>query len=186
MRYAALITVLAVLTLTSQVGAGIVVIDFESDPVGDIAGGTLVKKFGFGTVTFTGLGLRIRQFGDPFPFTRVLSTASDTQPIMVTFSGATADFITITNLINGKYTGEIDIIDGWAFDSDNVLLDFQSNSDMFHTLTGPGIASAMYAENSPGEGYVIDDFTFQIPGPGGLALLSIAAVVGGRRRRRAV
>ena len=184
MRYATLVTVLALLMLTSHARAGLL-IDFESDPVGPIAGDTLVKNFGFGTVTFTGLGLQIRQFNAPWPSTRVLSTTGDAGPITVTFSGATANFITITNIINGTYTLEVDIIDGSAFDSGGFLIDFQSNSNTFHTLTGPGIASAVYIENFVGQGFVMDDFTFQVPAPGSLALLALGAVGVRRKRKRA-
>ena len=182
LRY--VLVIAAVVGLLAPVARAGFIIDFESDPVGPIGGETLVKIFGFGTVTFTGPGLRIRQFGAPFPDTRVLSTAADGGPIMVTFSGATANFITITNIVNGTYSGEIDIIDGTAFDINNVVIDFQSNSDTFHTLTGPGIASAIYVPHFPGDGFVMDDFTFQIPAPGALGLLGVAGLLGTRRRRR--
>ena len=140
------------------------VIDFESVPVGPLPDETLVVVLDDVTVIFKGPGLQIRQFDDPFPFTRVLSSQFDAGPIKAAFDGATADFVEIENIINGTYTGEVDVIDGTAFDAGGNILDFQSNADTIHHLEGPGIASVMYVENAPGQGFVLDNFAFEIGG----------------------
>src|SRR5688572_25940396 len=76
-------------------------IDFESENVGLVPGGVLTYTFGNYSVEFSGPGLTIRQFGSPFPTSKVLSTSGDAGPIDVTFIGTSVNFTQWENLING-------------------------------------------------------------------------------------
>lgn len=175
------IAVIAILPTTLL--AVVVVIDFEDQPVGSYLGETVTITAGGIDVTFTGPGLRIRQFGDPFPNTRVLSTNSDAGPIMVTFGGGfTATYVEFENLINDRYTSEIDSPCGTAYDAFEVVLDAACNSNTIHHLDGPGIAKVVYVEGSPNEGFVVDNFAF-VPEPATICLLGLGSLILLRRRR---
>lgn len=179
------------LAATGPLRAEPITITFDEIPVGMIPGGTLTLNVGGIEVTFSGLGLQIRQFGAPFPSTRVLSTLTDIQPITVTFGGGiTADLVEVENLINGRFTSEIDVIRGDAFDPSNVLLDSASNSNTIHRLVGPDIARVVYDDvaGPHGNGYVLDNFTFTpVPEPTSIALLGlgVCGALGYGWRRRA-
>lgn len=142
------------------------VIDFENQPFGNVAGETLVIESDGVTVTFTGIGLQIRTLGGGFDETycqsRYLSTSGDSEEITVTFSSSVND-VTILNPINGSVTGEIDEIDGEAYDAGDALLDSFSNADVLPTLIGPGITRVTYDDVSDGNGYVIGALSFNEP-----------------------
>lgn len=160
------------------------VITFETVPVGLIAGDSITINAGGVNVTFTGAGLRIRQFSTPYPNTRVLSTLFDKNPITATFgSGYTADYVEIENIINGRFIAETDVIGGTAYNANNLVLDTKTNSNTIHHLGGPGIASIVYDDIPDGQGYVLDNFTF-VPEPSSLALVGLMGLFVGRRRVR--
>jgi hypothetical protein len=154
-------------------GAGQVgFIDFEDQPVGFIVGGTLTVNAAGIPVTFSGLGLNIREFGPPFPPTKVLSTAVDSQSIIVTFgASAQLNYAEIENLINGRFTDEVDIIKGTAFNLANLPIDTETSAATILRLDGPGIVRVQY-DDSESTGYVIDNFRFEVvPEPTTLLLV---------------
>jgi hypothetical protein len=155
-------TAMAVVAAVSACVSMVDVITFEAMPLGPVPGGALVVDVGEFSVTFTAIGLVVRQFDDPFPFTHVLSSEFDAGPITATFEGGTADFVEIENIINGTYTAEVDVIVGTAFDLGGKQIDFAANADTIHHLDGPGIASVVYTENMPGQGFVMDNFAFEV------------------------
>jgi hypothetical protein len=163
------------------------IIDFESLAVGPIPGGTLLITAEGVDVTFSGPGLTIRQFGSPFPNTRVLSTTLDAGPITITFGGGFAtSMVSFENIINGRFTPEVDSPIGTAYNALNNVVDMEQNSNTIHVLSGPGIVRVVYTEGSQGEGFVMDNFEFQVvPEPTTWILtgagIGILAIV--RRRR---
>jgi len=165
-----------------------ITIDFESEPVGVYGGGSVTITVGAIPVHFSGPGLQIRQFGSPFPNTRVLSTSADAGPITISFGGGfLADYVEFENIVNGRYTSEVDSPIGTAYDSASNVLDTLQSSATIHRLNGPGIASVVYTEAATGEGFVIDNFTFDgtvVPEPSSLwlAAAGIVAILIGRRR----
>lgn len=158
-------------------------IDFESENVGPVPGGVLTYNFGGYSVEFSGPGLQIRQFGSPFPNTKVLSTSGDAGPIDVKFIGASVNFTQWENIINGTYTGEVDTPIGTAYDAFNNIVDSAQNSNTLFVLQGPGIVKCSYLEGNPGEGFVMDNFSWTVPTPGTVGLVGAAGLAAMRRRR---
>jgi hypothetical protein len=158
-------------------------IDFESESVGPVPGGVLTYNFGGYSVEFSGPGLQIRQFNSPFPNTKVLSTNGDAGPIDVKFIGTSVGYTQWENIINGTYTGEVDTPIGTAYDSLNNIVDSAQNSNTLFVLQGPGIVRCSYLEGNPGEGFVMDNFSWQVPSPGAMGLFGAAGLVAVRRRR---
>ncbi len=169
--------------LTASV-ASAVDFDFESVPTGPLAGDILMLTSQGVNVTFTALGLQIRDFGGSFGGAgHVLSSESDAGPITVTFDQAVLS-VSFENIINGRYSGEIDFIDAWAYDAANNLVDSVSASAAdFITLSGGGIVKVVWQEAIPGEGFVVDNVSFTIPAPAATALLAFGAMLSTRRRR---
>jgi hypothetical protein len=157
--------------------------DFESVPSGGIAGDMLVLSSQGVNVAFSATGLQIRDFGAGFGGAgHVLSSQDDAGPITVEFDQAVQS-VTFENIINGRYTGEVDFIDGWAYDAGNNLVDSVSGSDAdFLTLSGGGIVKVVWAESNSGEGFVVDNVSFTVPAPASIALLGLGAVAARRRR----
>lgn len=157
------IKILIALVCLSSTPAFAAVIDFEDQPFGALAGETLVVDIDGITVTFQGTGLQIRSLGGDFDTaygqTRYLSTDGDSQQITVTFSGGSAEYVTILNPINGTVTGEVDIIDAEALDGGDGTLDSVTSSDELLTLNGPGIVKVTYDDD--GTGYVIGYLEFE-------------------------
>lgn len=178
---------LTVLSVSVAMGAawsaGAQTIDFESETVGPVPGEVLTYNFGGYSVEFSGPGLRIRQEGSPFPTTKTLSTNGDAGPIEVKFIGTSVNYTQWENIINGTYTGEVDTPIGTAFDAFNNVVDSDQNSNTFFVLEGPGIVRCSYIEGSPGEGFVMDNFSWQVPAPGSAGLIGIAGLLAMRRRR---
>lgn len=173
----------AALSLGTSGAAQAQLIDFESENVGPVPGGVLTYNFGTYSVEFSGPGLRIRQEGGPFPNTKTLSTNGDAGPIEVKFIGTSVNYTQWENIINGTYTGEVDTPIGTAFDAFNNIVDSDQNSNTFFILQGPGIVKCSYSEGSPGEGFVMDNFSWEVPSPGAVGLLGIAGLTAVRRRR---
>lgn len=176
--------------LSVAISGNALTIDFNSYTPGTIAGGSLAVAIGSTTVTFVGPGLKIRDVSLGGVTNRVLSTSIDAGPITATFgAGYTAGYVEITNWLDGSLTTEVDIIDGTAFNSTPVQIDFLSSSNLIHRLNGPGIASVSYKEYSAGQGFVLDNFTFEgrssVP-DGGSSLLLLGGALGllGLVRRR--
>jgi hypothetical protein len=169
------------------------VIDFQSFPVGAIAGGSTTITVDGVDVRFSAPGLQIRDitsFGFPAGSSRVLSSTTDAGPIQVDFlNGFTADFVDFQNWINGTYTTEVDTPLGIAYDAAHNVLDTYQGSATIHHLNGPGIAEAIYT--APSTGFVLDNFTFrgsssQVPEGGStLVLLGLSglALFGARCRQ---
>jgi len=186
-----LLCLVAVISLSCSLGfAAPLTIDFEGEPVGVYGGGSVTITVGAIPVTFTAPGLRIRQFGPPFPNSRVLSSSADAGPITVSFgAGFLADYVEFENIVNGRFTSEVDSPIGTAYDMASNVLDTLQTSATIHHLDGPGIASAVYVESVTGEGFVLDNFTFEgevVPEPSSLwlAAAGIAAIFFGRKRIR--
>ncbi|MCL4221181.1 MAG: PEP-CTERM sorting domain-containing protein [Phycisphaerales bacterium] len=157
--------------------------NFEDVPDGPIFGDTLVLTSQGVNVTFSATGLQIRDFGGAFGNAgHVLSSASDAGPITAVFSQAVLS-VTFENLINGRYSGEVDFIDGWAYDANNDLVDSVSGSAAdFLTLSGPGIVRVVWQEANQFEGFVVDNVSFTVPAPASLALVGLGGLVARRRR----
>ncbi len=157
--------------------------DFEAVAVGGIAGETLILSSQGTNVTFTGPGLEIRDFGSLFGNAgHVLSSTFDAGPITVDFSQAVQS-VSFENLINGRYDGEVDYINGWAYDANNNLVDSVSASAAdFITLSGAGIVRVVWQEANSGEGFVVDNVSFTIPAPATIALVGLGGLVARRRR----
>ena len=166
--------------------AGPITIDFEGQPVGLYPGGTVTITAGGIPVIFQGPGLRIRQFGAPFPNTRVLSSYLDAGPITVLFPvGLSAIYVEFENIVNGRYTLEVDKPIGTAYDIGNNILDMLQSSADWHHLDGPGIVKVVYVEGAQFEGFVIDNFRFEaIPEPATMWLAAVGVLVFLVRRRR--
>ncbi|MBX3323990.1 MAG: hypothetical protein KF757_13495 [Phycisphaeraceae bacterium] len=158
--------------------------DFEAVPAGPVVGDILMLSSQGVNVTFSALGLQVRDFGASFGNTgHVLSSEFDSGPITVTFDQAVLS-VSFENVINGRYSGEIDFIDAWAYDAANNLVDSVSASAAdFITLSGSGIVKVVWQEAISGEGFVVDNVSFTIPTPAATALLGFGALVATRRRR---
>jgi len=158
------------------------VIDFQDQPVGSYAGGTVTicclarsapsgSPAGGVDVTFTGAGLLIRDLGSQFPAgaSRVLSTApSDLQPITATLGGGvTTNFVQIHNWINGRYTGEVDTIKMTAYDAAGNEIASVTSSNEFISISSPdiGIAKVTFDDVpvNGNDGYVLDEFQIVPP-----------------------
>lgn len=174
--------VLVAMGLAASV-ASAVDFDFQSVPAGPIAGDTLLLASQGVNVTFMAPGLQIRDFGGSFGNAgHVLSSFNDAGPITVTFDQAVLS-VSFENLINGRYTGEVDFIDAVAFDSNNNVVDSISGSAAdFITLSGSGIVKVIWTESNSGEGFVVDNVSFTIPSPASAALLGLGALAARRRR----
>ncbi len=160
--------------------AGGVDFDFEDQSIGFIPGETLVLTSQGVDVTFSGLGLNIRDLPAAFSAGNVLSSSGDTGPITVSFS-QNIEMVSFENLINGRFTGEVDEIDGWAYDSDDNLVDsFTASTSDFAVLTGD-ISYVVWEASSTG--FVVDNVSFAIPSPSAAALLGLGGLVASRRRR---
>lgn len=157
--------------------------NFEDVPSGPILGDTLMLSSQGVTVTFSATGLQVRDFGGAFGNAgHVLSSDSDAGPITAVFSQAVLS-VSFENLVNGRYSGEVDFIDGWAYDAGNNLVDSVSGSTAdFLTLSGPGIVRVVWQEANSGEGFVVDNVSFTVPAPGSLALVGVGGLVARRRR----
>jgi hypothetical protein len=170
-------------------------INFESEPFGAIAGGTLVVPVPGGTITITGTGLQIRSL--PPAFTpafglKHLSTLSDIQPITFALSaGLIADSVSIINPVSGVSSGEIDTIMLEAFNAAAMSIGSTTSSATMISIVVPGIASVV-TDDVGSTGYVIDEITFDlralaVPEPGTLALfgLGLAGLGVARGRKKA-
>lgn len=156
--------------------------NFEDVPSGPVVGETLVLSSQGVNVTFSASGLQIRDFGGFANAGHVLSSTLDAGPITALFSQAVLS-VSFENLINGRYSGEVDFIDGWAYDANNNLVDSVLGSAAdFITLSGPGIVRVVWQEANPGEGFVVDNVSFTVPAPASLALVGLAGLVARRRR----
>ena len=167
-------------------------IDFEGVTNADISADTLVISTAAGNVTFTGVGLRIRDLPSSFPLGNVLSTTGDTQPITVTFApGVELLYAEVENRINGRFTSEVDVIVANAFDATSTVLDTETSSATILRMDGPGITRLTYDDSTPTTGYVLDNFVFEVadsvpvPAPAALLLLGTALAGLTTMRRRA-
>jgi hypothetical protein len=169
--------------------SSIFVFDFESLPVGAIAGGSIVLTQGGVSVRFTGPGLQIRDVsGLGVGSDRVLSTSFDAGPITAEFlNGFAASYVDFRNWlpIGGS---EVDYVLGKSYDSGSNLLDTEQNANAIFHLSGGAITKVVYVEATTGQGFLLDNFTFEpIPeNNGSLALLflgSLALVI--RKRQSA-
>lgn len=176
------IAVLATLSLTASAALA-TDFDFESVPVGPLAGDTLVLTSQGVNVTFSANALQIRDFGGNFGNAgHVLSSWDDAGPITAVFSQAVQS-VSFENIINGRYSSEVDFIDGWAYDAGNNLVDSVSGSSAdFLTLSGAGIVRVVWQEANVGGGFVVDNVSFVIPAPGSLALVGFGGLFARRRR----
>ena len=130
----------------------------------DIVGDTLSVTVDGVSLTFSGNGLTLRDF-DAFGIGLALSTNNDAGPITVTFGGGyLANNVAFNNpLYIG--TSEVDNPIGTAYDiGGTVIASVQSGANL-HFIAGPGIASVVYTEGSPGEGFVMGDFQFNVAPP---------------------
>lgn len=157
--------------------------NFEDVPAGPIFGDTLVLNSQGVNVTFSALGLQVRDFGPSFGNAgHVLSSEFDAGPITALFSNAVQS-VSFENVINGRYGSEVDFVDAWAYDVNDNLVDSVSGSAAdFITLSGAGIVRVVWQEANSGEGFVVDNVAFMVPAPGSLALLGLGGLVARRRR----
>tara|TARA_R110002073_G_scaffold37866_1_gene108912 strand:- start:64978 stop:65574 length:597 start_codon:yes stop_codon:yes gene_type:complete len=163
--------------------AGVVDFDFEAQAAGGVAGEMMTLNSQGVDVTFSATGLQIRDFGASFGGAgHVLSSAGDAGPITAEFSSG-VNFVSFENLINGRYDSEVDMIDGWAYDAaDNLVDSFSGSTADFATLTGD-IWRVVYQESVPFAGFVMDNFSFRVPAPSAMALLGMGGLMASRRRR---
>jgi hypothetical protein len=170
--------VAVLLMLSPACGAGIgQSITFEDQPFGNIAGNSLTIVAGGVPVTFSGVGLQVRPLGDVFPSGRMLSTRIDSEVITVTFGGLSVLFAEFENHINGRYTSEVDVITGTAFNAAGSIVDSAMNSDTIFRLEGPGITRIVYDDDNQGGGYLIDNFHFLVvPEPASSTMAFTCAV----------
>jgi uncharacterized protein (TIGR03382 family) len=175
---------LAVCFAAGSATAGVIDFDFESTPEGAIPGDSLTLSSQGVDVTFNATGLQIRDFDTGFGNAgHVLSSFEDAGPIEVLFSQAVQS-VSFENVINGRYTSEVDFIDGVAYDAGNNIVDsFSGNASDFPTLSGAGIVRVTWVESEPGQGFVVDNVSFVVPGPATLSALGLALGAGLRRRR---
>lgn len=177
---------IALIAVTGFAAASNAAIDFnfEDQSIGALAGETVTLTSQGVDVTFSGPGLQIRNFGASFNNAQnVLSSLSDAGPIEVIFSQAVLE-VSFENIINGRYTSEVDFIDGVAYDAANNIVDsFTGDISDRPTLSGAGIVRVVWAESNEFEGFVVDDVSFVVPAPGAVALLGLGGLVAARRRR---
>ena len=136
-------------------------IDFESFSVGPIAGDSVIVNVDGVDVMFSGPGLQIRDVSFlGAGADRTLSTTDDAGPITVEFLGGfTADSIDIQNWLP-LGPGEVDYINGVAYNSSNVVLDTETNANSDFHLAGSGITKMVFQEGNPTEGFLLDNFSF--------------------------
>jgi hypothetical protein len=128
-------------------------------------------------VTFAGVGLQIRSLGGPFPDGRLLSTRFDSEVITVTFGGLSVLFAEFENYINGRFTDEVDVINGRAYNAAGSIVDSATNADSIFRLDGAGITRLVYDDDNHGDGYLIDNFHFlAVPEPASTTLVFACAV----------
>ena len=181
-------------SVASFASAATTTLNFNGETIGAIAGDTFMTSQDGLDFTFTGPGLRFRTlptaFETAYSLDTWLSTTSDAGPITMLIEGAVINSVTFLNPINGSVTAETDIIDAEAFDSSSTLLDSVSSSDEYITLTGPDIASIVFVENSPGQGFVLGEFIIDydmnaVPLPaGGFLLIGGLGALAAMRRRK--
>lgn len=167
----------------SVAGAGIDFdFDFEDQSPGLASGETLTLNSQGVDATFTAPELQIRFLSGSFD-TQVLSSRADAGPIEVSFSTPVQE-VSFENVINGRFSSEVDFIAGTAFDiDDNIIDSFALTDESFPTLSGAGIARVVWEGAGDGTGFVIDNVSFVIPSPGAASLLAFGLVAASRRRR---
>ena len=179
----------ALLSTTLSVQAG--GFSFDDLPLGHIAGDTLSLSNEGVDVTFSGPGLLIRDLTH-LGAGHALSTAGDAGPITVTFGGSfVADSAAFFNPLHVGGP-EIDATLGVAYSASGAEITRLLSGSALHYLAGAGISYVVYTEETPGQGFTMGDFRFNVPAPpipepsqAVLMIPGLLALVAHRRRARA-
>lgn len=165
--------------------------NFQSEVLGNYAGGQRTITVGGVSAMFSAVGLNMRGLGGfPAGSDRVMSTDSDGQLLtMQLLGGATTNGIAFRNWISGIHTSEVDKIIMSAYDNVGTLLGTASGTSEFMNISAVGISKVTW-DDIDATGYVVDEIVLgavvnTVPEPSTYALMAAGlAMVGFIRRRR--
>lgn len=174
-------------TLSAQAGG----FSFDDLPLGNIDGETLTLSTEGVEVTFSGPGLLIRDLTH-LGAGHALSSTADAGPITVKFGGGfVADSVAFFNPLHVGGP-EVDVALGVAYDASGAEITRLLSGSALHYLAGAGISYVVYAEGTPGPGFTMGDFQFNVPAPAipepsqaVLMIPGLLALAACRRRARA-